>query len=234
MEPEETGIYQLMMNLPLFNGAGFNKMSEILAFSHFTFKRHEHGDVIIRTGEVCDSIIFILKGRVRSTITTNDARVAVSQTLQAPDILSPDFLFGLNTESPATVVADGYAATAWLGKSDYLRILNTDNIFLFNFLNRLSKDAQKAIDGLLSLNGGSIEQRLAFWISALTDPSGIDIVMEGKNREVYTMFGAQRSVFIQSMQNLEQQGLISYSPGIIRVTDRRSLIKETLPGLGIQ
>lgn len=233
MELEDTGMYQLMMNLPLFNGVGFDKMSEILSFSRFMFKRHEDGDTILRAGEACTSICFILRGRVRSTIVTRDARLAVSQTLQAPDVLSPDHLFGLNTRSTATVIAEGRCATAWLDKSDYLRILNTDPVFLFNLLNRLSKDAQKAVDGMLSLSGGSVEQRLALWIAALTDPSGFDITMEGRHRDVYTMFGVQRSVFIQVLQDLENRGLLVYTPGLIKIIDRRTFIQRLLPNLEV-
>lgn len=233
MESEDTGMYQLMMNLPLFNGVGFDKMSEILSFSRFTFTKHEDGETILRAGEPCTGIHFILRGRVRSTIVTRDARLAVAQTLQAPDVLSPDHLFGRNTLSPATVVADGKCATAWLSKADYLRILTTDSIFLFNLLNRLSKDAQKAIDGMLSLSGGTVEQRLALWIAALTDPSGVDITMEGRHSDVYTMFGVQRSVFIQIIQELENKGLLVYNPGLIKIIDRRKFIHQLLPSLEV-
>lgn len=229
MGSEDTGMYRLMMNLPLFNGVSFDKLSEILSFTRFLFKQHEPGETIIHAGEMCTGIYFIIRGSVHSTIVTSDGRLAVSQRLSAPDVLCPDYLFGLNTTFPATVVADEKCATAWVSKTDYLRILSTDSIFLFNILNRLSKDAQKATDGMLSMSGGSVEQRLALWINALTDPSGSDITMEGRHREVYTMFGTQRSVFIQVLQTLETRGLLIYTPGQIKIIDRRKFIHTLLP-----
>ncbi len=225
-------MYQLMMELPLFNGAGFDKMSEIFSFSRISFQRHMPGDTILKAGDLCDEIVFILRGQVRSTILTKNRDWAISQTLSAPNVLNPDFLFGLDTRNPATATAQGECATATIVKADYLRILNTDSVFLFNFVNRLSKDAQKSILGLQNLDNNSIAKRLALWVGALTDPTGTDITIEcNMDPANEIIFGVKRSEFTASLDELARVGLIEYTPGRIKVLNRRTFLEKLLPDL---
>ena len=73
-----------------------------------------------------------------------------------------------------------------------MHILNNDEVFLFNFLNVLSMNAQKAVDGILAITSGNLEERIAFWIVALTQRGGTDITLACKQRDLYSLFGVQR------------------------------------------
>lgn len=220
---QSSGMYEKMLNLPLFHGVSRGKLSEILSFVKLRFEKYADREILIHAGDVCDNVTFILNGRVRSSIATRDQRLVVSQTLSAPDVISPDFLFGRTTLFPAHVVSQGETSIVSISKKDYMKVLASDEVFLFNLLNRLSKDAQKNIEGLLSLSGGSIAQRLAYWVIALTDPTGTDIVMQGRQRELYTMFGVARSSFMSALDELVGQKVLTYCPGRIDILDRPAL-----------
>ena len=72
-----------------------------------------------------------------------------------------------------------------IDKKDLIPVLQSDEVFLFNYLNILSTNAQKAVDGMLAVTSGSLEERIAFWIVALTQPSGRDISLECRQRDLY-------------------------------------------------
>lgn len=158
------------------------------------------------------------------TIASADQRVKVSQTLDAPEILSPDFFFGRTTRYPGTVTAIDQCGIMQIDKQDYLEIINSDSVFLFNFLNIISMDAQLATDGVLALTSGDLRKRIAYWIVALTQRNGRDIVMECRQRDLYSVFGVPRQSLTAALAEMKESGLVEYTPTVIEVPDRRRLL----------
>ena len=212
------------MGLPLFSGVTYEKMLEVVGNTKFHFLKFLEGETFIKEGEPCTHIKFIISGRARVSVANNDRRFVVSQTLAAPNVLAPEYIFGRSTVYPCSVVALEPTGVLQISKADYMKILNSDPIFLINYLNILSMNAQKAVDGILSIATGSLEERIAFWIVALTQPGGTDITMTCRQRDLYSVFGVQRSSFIATLDDMKSRGLINYTSGEITVRDRRELI----------
>jgi hypothetical protein len=116
-----------------------------------------------------------------------------------------------------------------VSKSDYLRILNKDEVFMFNYLNYLSTNAQKAVGGVLAVTNGNIAERIALWIICLTQPSATDIVLSCRQRDLYTVFGVQRSSLISALENMRNAGLIDFNPTEIIVRSRRAMLDLIAP-----
>ena len=158
------------------------------------------------------------------SISSPDNRFTVSQILTAPDVICPDFFFGKITRYPATAVALTDVGIMQVDKSDYLKIINSDPVFLFNYLNLLSMNAQLSVEGVLALTSGDISQRIAYWIVALTQTNGTDITLECRQRDLYAVFGVPRQSLIAALDDMKAHGIIDYTPREIRVTDRRLLL----------
>ena len=218
-------MYEILMRLPLFSGVNRDKISEIVGTTKFHFLKYLPGETIVSAGEVCTHIKFVISGRARLTIANSDGRFKVSQTVAAPDVIAPEFLFGRATKYPCTGVAVEATGILQISKADYMKILNSDDIFMYNFLNILSKKAQKSVDGVLALTTGSLEERIAFWIVALTQRGGEDIVLECRQRDLYALFGVQRTSFIATLEGLKTRGVIDYDQNEIRIKSRRDLLE---------
>lgn len=217
-------MFDILMDLPLFRGVSRERMTETVEMARFHFLKYLQEETIIDAGDPCTHIKFIISGRVRSSISSADKRFKVSQTLCAPDVIAPDFLFGRAIKYPCRVTAIDPSGILQISKNDYLKILNSDQIFMFNFLNILSVNAQKSVEGVLSLATESLEERIAFLIVALTQPGGLEISLSCRQRDLYTMLGAQRGAFISSLGSMKERGIIDYDQNEIRVHDRRALI----------
>lgn len=217
-------MYEILMALPLFHGVSYSKLSEVIGSTKFHFLKYLGGETIVEAGEPCTHIKFIISGSARVSIVNSDGRFRVSQTLTHPDVIAPDYLFGRATDYPCTATAIDATGIVQISKGDYVKLLNTDPVFLFNFLNMLSVNAQKAVDGVLALTTGSLEERIAFWIVALTQRGGQDIVLTCRQRDLYSLFGVQRSSFIATLDGMKQRGLIDYSQGEIRINSRASMV----------
>lgn len=218
-------MFEILMGLPLFRGVSRERMAETVGMAKFHFLKYLPGETIVEAGTQCSHIKFIISGSARSTIVNSDGRFRVSQTLNAPDVISADFLFGRATTYPCSVTAIEPTGILQIAKSDYIRILNSDEVFLFNYLNMLSMNAQKSVGGVLALTTGSIEERIAFWIIALTQPTGSDITLECRQRDLYSFFGVQRGSFISTLDDMKNRGLLEYGQNKINIVDRRALLE---------
>ncbi len=217
-------MFEIFMELPLFRGTTRERMAETVGMAKFHFLKYLPGETIVEAGAPCTHIKFIISGSVRSKIVNPDSRFKVSQTLVAPDVISADYLFGRATNYPCTVTAIEPTGILQIAKNDYIKILKSDEVFMFNYLNLLSMNAQKSVSGVLALTTGSIEERIAFWIIALTQPSGRDIALECRQRDLYSFFGVQRGSFISTLDSMKARGLLTYGPSKIDIVSRRSLI----------
>lgn len=218
-------MYEILMGLPLFKGVSHDKISEIVEKAKFHFLKYTEGNPIINAHEPCTHIKFVISGSVRSTIANSDGRFKVSQTLHAPCVIAPEFLFGKAPFYPNSVVALEPTGVLQISKNDYMKILYTNEIFMYNFLNTLSMSAQKVVEGILSITAGSLEERIAFWIISLTQKGGQDIALTCKARDLYALFGVQRTSFIATLESMKQRGIIDYDNQEIRIHSRDSLLE---------
>lgn len=217
-------MFRTLMELPLFHGVSYQKLSEIIGKHPFHFIKYTDNEKIISAGDPCTHLLTIISGKARVTIAGADNRVKVSQTLEAPEIIAPEFFFGKTTTSPSTVTASGSCGIMQIEKKDYIEIINSDKVFLFNFLNILSLNAQLSTEGVLALTSGDLKKRIAYWIIALTQRNGKDITMECRQRDLYSVFGVPRQSLTAALTEMKIDGVLDFSPTSISIFDRRKLL----------
>jgi len=218
-------MYETLLQLPLFAGVSHQKMSEIVGHNKFHFLKYTPGQTIVEQGAECAHIRSVIAGKVHMTIASTDNKFKASQTITAPDLIAPDFFFGRSTRYPCSVVAIDNAGILQISKQDFLNILNSDPIFLFNYLNILSTNAQLNVDGVMALASGALDKRIAYWILALTQNNGTNIVLQCRQRDMYAVFGVQRQSLVSVLDAMKSKNIIDYTNQEIRVTDRRKLVE---------
>lgn len=217
-------MFQTLMTLPLFHGVSYQKIAELIGNYRFHFLKYTENQKIISAGDPCTHLMTIISGKVRATITSADNRVKVSQTLVAPEIITPDFFFGRRTTSPATIESIENCGIMQIDKNDYIEIVSSDKIFLFNYLNILSMNAQLSTEGVLALTSGDLRKRIAYWIVALTQRNGQDIAMECRQRDLYSVFGVPRQSLLSALTEMKELGILEFSATSIQITDRKQLV----------
>ncbi len=224
-------MFDILSDLPLFRGVTRERIAQTVGAAKFHFLKYAPGESIARRGEPCTHIKFVISGSVTITIANDSDRFRIAQRLVAPDVISPDFLFGSTTLFPGNVTAAEETGIVQVSKEDYINVLASDKIYMFNLLNYLSMNAQKSIEGILAISSGSIEERLAMWIVSLTQPTARDITITCKQRDLYAMLGVQRSSYMAALERLVEAGAIAYQPGEIKVIDRRLMLSIMRNGI---
>ena len=205
-------MYEILMDLPLFQGVSRDKLSELIEKTPFHFLKFGDGEEIVAVGGACTHVKFIISGEVRMEIPCRNLRVRVGETLAAPNVFGHDYLFGRRTEYPYDVYSRGDCGILQISKPDFINILQSDNIFLFNILNMLSRNSQNNVEGF------------AFFVVSLTQHNAKDIRLTYKQKDLCALLGIQRSSFINAMDKMKEMGVINYTLSEIEVLDRRILL----------
>lgn len=221
-------IFETLRSLPLLNGVSPERLQSIVSSTPLHFLKYLDGQVITRPGDPMTHLIFVISGAVRVTISNSTGRFRVSQTLAAPDVVAPEFMFGRTTLCPSLVEALGDVGVVKISKADFISMMRTDEVILFNYLNYLAACSQLRVEGILSLTAGTLEERIAFWIIALTQRTGRDIVLSCSHRDLSSFFGAPRSMFIATLNDMARRGIISFTPKEVRPVSREALVKLLL------
>lgn len=218
-------IYETLMSLPLLNGVSAERMRQIVSSIPLHFLKYPAGDTLFGAGAPSTHLFFIINGSVRVTVSNSSGRFKVSQTLTGPDVIAPEYLFGRHTTFPCSAVAIESTGVLQIAKGDFISLLRSDDVILFNYLNYLAAGSQSRIDGILSLTDGQLEERIAYWIAALTQRSGSDIVLECRQRDLCSFFGVQRSAFNATLESMAARGIITFTSHAIHPVSRESLVR---------
>ena len=213
------------MELPLLQGVSRDKLSELIEKTPFHFIKYIPGQQIVAINDECTHIKFIISGDVRIDIPSTNRRVMVSETLSGPNVIGADYLFGRNTFYPFNATAITECGILQIIKSDFINILMSDKVFLFNMLNIISRNSQKSTFGIMSLSSGSIAERLSFIITSLTQRGSKDITLTYKQKDLCSILGVQRSSLINSLAKMKEEGVIDYNLSEIKVLDRNILLE---------
>lgn len=217
-------MYEKLMELPLLQGVSRDKLSELIEKTPFHFVKYAEGESVVEAGEECTHIRFIISGDVKIDLSSSNRRVVVSETLSGPDVIGPDYLFGRNTFYPFNATAITDCGILQIVKADFINILMSDKVFLFNMLNILSRNSQKGTFGLMALSTGSIAERLAFIITSLTQKGSKDIKLTYRQKDLCSILGVQRSSLMNALEHLRAEGVIEYSMSEINVNSREALL----------
>ena len=175
-------------------------------------------------GDPCTHIKFIVSGCVRLEVSCTHLRVSMKQTLSTPHVLAAECLFGRDTVYPYTAVAEGPCGILQLLKSDYIKMVNTDKVFLFNILNYLSSGSQRNISSVISLKSGSVAERLAMIVDTLAVVNASDITLHYKQRDLCALLGTQRTTLVTTLDKLSELEIIEYDSNEMHILDLPRLL----------
>jgi CRP-like cAMP-binding protein len=217
-------MYRQLMQLPLFQGVSTEQITALVEKLPFHFLKFRGGEQIFAAGDVCTHIKFIVSGKVRLETPFTHLRVLMKQTISTPHVLAAEYLFGRETVYPYTAVADGPCGILQLLKSDYIKMINSDKVFLFNILNYLSSGSQRNISTTVSTRDGSVAERLAVLMDSLAVTGATDITLQYKQKDLCTMLGTQRTTLISTLDKLQDMEILEYDSNTMRILDLQRLL----------
>ena len=217
-------MYQQLMQLPLFQGVSTEKITALVEKLPFHFLKFRNGEQVFAAGDPCTHIKFIVSGQVRLETPFSKLRITMHQTVSNPHVLAAESLFGRDTAYPYTAISDGACGILQLRKSDYIKMITSDKVFLFNILNYLSSGSQRSLLMPLTGKDGSVAERLAMIVDNLSISGATNIGFRYKQKDLCTLLGTQRTTLVSMLDRLSDQGIVEYDSNELKILDLQGLI----------
>ncbi len=217
-------MYQQLMQLPLFQGVSTEKITALVEKLPFHFLKFRNGEQVFAAGDPCTHIKFIVSGQVRLETPFPKLRITMHQTVSNPHVLAAEYLFGRDTAYPYTAISDGACGILQLRKSDYIKMITSDKVFLFNILNYLSSGSQRSLQMPLTVKDGSVAERLAMIVDNLSISGATNIGFRYKQKDLCTLLGTQRTTLVSMLDRLSDQGIVDYDSNELKILDLQGLI----------
>ncbi|MGL4292579.1 MAG: Crp/Fnr family transcriptional regulator [Bacteroidales bacterium] len=216
-------MYELLLQLPLFQGISRNRFSELIEKTKFHFLKYPANTKIISANEPCTHMKFLISGKIRTEMVNYNGKIKITEEFKAPNVIAPNFLFGANTHYPYDIFAVEETGIMQMDKKDFIIMMQNEEIFLMNMLNITSYCSQRSFDNFSCFTSGDMKEKLAGWILNFTSRKGSNIRVICKQKDLYTFFGVQRTVFLYALNELRENKVIDYDMKEIAILDRYAL-----------
>lgn len=217
-------MFDTILQLPLFQGLAQEDFTNILGKIKLSFTKHKAGEVIVKAGDVCNRLIFILKGEVASTTLSKDMSYSFTEYFQAPCLIEPQSPFGMNTVYVSTFTARTEIHTVSVSKDFVTTELLRYEIFRLNYINVISNRTQNLNNRLWTRNAKSLEKHIKnFILSHIERPSG-EKILKIKMEVLAQVMNDTRMGVSKTLNNMQEKGLLELHRGEIVIPDAEKLL----------
>ena len=217
-------MFDTLLQLPLFQGLCHEDFTSILDKVKLHFIKHKVGETIIESGSPCKQLCFLLKGEVSIVTSSKENIYTVIEQMEAPYLLEPQSLFGMNTHYTSAYVAHTEAHTVSISKAFVLSDLFRYDIFRLNYMNIISNRAQTCYNRLWTKVPEKLEARIAdFILSHIERPSG-EKILKIKMEELANAINDTRLGVSKALNGMQEDGLLELHRGEIVIPDIERLV----------
>lgn len=217
-------MFETLLQLPLFQGLAQEDLTCILGKVKLHFTKHKAGEVILKADTPCDGLIFVLKGEVAFTTSSANASYSFTEYFQAPYLVEPQSMFGMNTAYASTYVAHSEVHTVSISKAFVLNELFKYEIFRLNYMNIISNRAQNLNNRLWEETADSLEKRISsFVLTHVERPAG-EKILKIKMEELAQVVNDTRMGVSKALNSMQETGLLELHRGEIIIPDAGKLI----------
>lgn len=223
---ETTGFSSRLLRLPLFQGFSRLDFIDIVEKERFDLRSLKAGTILVRQGEECRALVFVLGGEVLLERESYDHRFHLCERVGGMLVLQPEVLFGLHNRYLRTVVALGDVQVLQLDKETVRRLLLRYPAFQFNFYNLVCSVAQSADRQLWMSRNETLPERFGSFVNRRSyRPSGykeLKIKMTDLAREL----GETRLNVSKMLNEMERLGRVELHRERIVIPEFAEILKS--------
>ncbi|WP_455584574.1 Crp/Fnr family transcriptional regulator [Bacteroides sp.] len=217
-------MFDTLLQLPLFQGLCHEDFTNILEKVKLHFTKHKAGDTIVKYGTPCNQLIFLLKGETSLQTTSEDELFTFIEHVEAPYVIEPHALFGMNLNYASSYVARTEVHTISISKSLVLSGLLKYDIFRLNYMNIISNRAQNMYARLWEKAPEDIEDKIIRFILVHTEkPIGEKIIKIKMDDFAHCVDDTRLNVS-RTLNSLQEQKLLELHRKEIVIPDAAKLV----------
>ena len=217
-------MYDTLLQLPLFQGLAHEDFTNILGKVKLHFTKHKAGETLVKKGTTCGQLIFILNGEIASSTSSTDNSYTFTEYFQAPYLIEPQSLFGMNTSYVSTHIARTEVNTVTISKAFVMNDLFRYEIFRLNYMNIVSNRAQNLYSRLWDEPTLDLKSKIIrFFLSHCEKPQG-EKTFKVKMDDLARCLDDTRLNISKTLNELQDNGLIELHRKEILIPDAQKLL----------
>ncbi len=218
-------MFERMQSLPLLQGLTIRELSEIVEWMKLDFHSLQEGALLAAQGEKCDSLIYVMNGRVCAEHQDTMGRFRFSEIYDAPLVLEPYSMYGLNRNymNSYRLLTDG--STLNVKKDTFAKLQANYAIVRTNMMNLVCTRMQKLSAEVRVFENKTVRQKIVDIIKNLSLTLRGEKLLQVKMEVLAEMIGETRLNVSKELNNLCDEGLLRMKRGEIIVNDLEMLIK---------
>lgn len=168
-------VYEKLMCLPVFKGASVDMIHLVAEKIPLNFSKFRPAQNIVKSGDICNSIICILGGEAIIIKKIYDDKIEIRQTIGPNSVIGVENLYGMNTHHNCTMISKTECGTVEISKKHYNYIVRNQNLFLINYLNILSRKIQRCNEMFCDICNINPLSKLKYLIELYTEKNSNEI-----------------------------------------------------------
>ena len=198
---------------------------EIIAgHTRFGFMKIASGRPIVKVGEACSQLYFLIKGSVRVKTYSDDYGYSVEEQISAPYILQVEAIFGYHQRYTHDFFASSDVNFITLDKEELVRLSEDFLVFRLNLLNNFATQTQKQLRQTWHQQPQSLRERVErFLTQHCVYPAGhkqFNILMTRLADEL----NDSRLNVSRVLNQMQKEGVVSLYRGRIEVPQLERLL----------
>ena len=215
----EQTMYNMLLQLPLFQGMSREDLFCILEQTTFRFRRIESGKTIFYQGEQCAELTFLMSGTLVAETQAPYAELSFAEEFALYMVIEPQSLFGKRPNYKSTYIAQGEVSLLSISKLEAYRLLEIYEIFRLNFLNMLCSKTENLHERLWAIAPNDLEGRMRLFIRSLCTTMQGPKTMRIKMTDLALLMDDTRLNVSAVLNKWQTEGLVSMHRGLFVVHD---------------
>ncbi|MCF0196225.1 MAG: Crp/Fnr family transcriptional regulator [Bacteroidaceae bacterium] len=213
--------FALLTHVPLLTGLGSRELAQLDAF--FDIDEFPPMDApIIRQGDPCSQLLFLIKGKMKRSFQSPDASFTVHQVVESPQVIEPESIYSLNG-----VYRSGYqfvdkSLVISIRRGDVTQRMMKLEIFRINYVNLLASKIQQRLNTSFPPRPSSIEEKFWHFVHQVFEPP-IRGVLDIKMSVLAEYLSETRLNVSTMLRRLESARRLNLSRGRIELLNTPSI-----------
>jgi len=161
-------MFEILTTCPVFKGISTEELKLLFTDIHYFTKNYEPGEMIHLAGEECRYLLCLMEGAVVGEMVDINGKVIKIEDITSPRVLASAFLFGKDNKFPVNIIVSKKTQLLYIPREEFLKMMQTNQRVLINYLNGISSRAQFLSDKIRFLSFKTIRGKLAHYIFKLS------------------------------------------------------------------
>jgi CRP-like cAMP-binding protein len=192
----------------------------------YSVKSFKKGQTIAQREEEIKNLCIVIDGVVKGEMVDFSGKILKIEEIQAPQPLAHAVMFSNINQFPVDVVALIDCKILFIPRADVLRLMQSNEIILNNFLNAVSNRAHFLTKKLWFLSFKTIKEKVAHYLLSLAkSDTKTTIILPKSHQELAEFFGVTRPALARVLGEMHDEGIISVNRREICIIDKRKLLE---------